>query len=388
MNTRQKRQLISLDLGPNGGLLAFRDISEIARFIAREEGAKVARVIQNAPNLKTRYDQVISAGRSVTSDNPESILNFQNALQEAYLPEGRPAVPLSISPVGQLLESLDDEGASGAMAAIGDQVQTQRIVNRPRYLAGVVEYFAVNAINRADHHRSSVNQMISDISEREDRLIGRMDGLLAEAEARLAAGTKRAEETWKTAVKRQFRFNSRARRAFEAAEGDIRNVEKTYTTQMGLQAPVEYWKQKRTRHGTAAGNYRWLLLAYAVIGTIGVSGALWYVAGQITEASRTNAGHGALAYGAIGLLLTTVALWAGRILVRLYMSEHHLAIDAEERATMIETYLALQLKQQVDQKDLLVVLNGMFRPTSDGIIKDDAAPELGAAGLLSKLLGK
>lgn len=93
-------------------------------------------------------------------------------------------------------------------------------------------------------------------------------------------------------------------------------------------------------------------------------------------------------YGAMGLLATTAFLWAGRILVRLFKSEHHLAIDAEERATMVHNYLALQLKQQVEPKDLHLVLCAVFRPTADGIVKDDAAPDIGLASLLSKAAAK
>lgn len=68
------------------------------------------------------------------------------------------------------------------------------------------------------------------------------------------------------------------------------------------------------------------------------------------------------------------------------MSEHHLAIDAEERATMVLTYLALMERGAAEDKDRALILAPLFRLTSNGIVKDDAAPEFSPAGIASKLL--
>lgn len=87
--------------------------------------------------------------------------------------------------------------------------------------------------------------------------------------------------------------------------------------------------------------------------------------------------------------MTTVAFWVGRILLRVYLSAHHLATDAEERRTMIMTFLALAKSksvEEVEEEDRQVILTALFRPGSDGIVKDDAAPEVG--GLLQALIRK
>jgi hypothetical protein len=238
----------------------------------------------------------------------------------------------------------------------------------------------------ADDYRAAFSSIAKQATSQHKRAADDIEATIAEANELKGQFAVRLRTAAVKMARRHHRQLASIRSSFSTAERDIRAVEAAYTLQMGLQAPVDYWKKKHKRHQRDAITYRTNLLIFSVVGSGGVAFALWAIATKIHEASAQNAGAGALAYGALGLLMTTVALWAGRILVRLYMSEHHLALDAEERATMIETYLALQLKQQVDQKDLLVVLTGMFRPTADGIVKDDAAPELGAAGLLSKLL--
>jgi hypothetical protein len=75
-------------------------------------------------------------------------------------------------------------------------------------------------------------------------------------------------------------------------------------------------------------------------------------------------------------------------MVRLFLSEHHLAINAEERATMALTYLALTADEKADEKERALVLASLFRPTADGIVKDDAAPDLAPGAILSKILAR
>ncbi|WOI45625.1 DUF6161 domain-containing protein [Acidovorax sp. BLS4] len=72
--------------------------------------------------------------------------------------------------------------------------------------------------------------------------------------------------------------------------------------------------------------------------------------------------------------------------MRLYLSAHHLRIDADERAVMVQAYLALTNEGKVTEAERVLVLGPLFRPTVDGIVKDDGAPDLSAASILSKLL--
>lgn len=86
--------------------------------------------------------------------------------------------------------------------------------------------------------------------------------------------------------------------------------------------------------------------------------------------------------------LATVAgliLWIGRLLTRLYLSEHHLRKDAEERRIMTTTYLALMRKGAASDVDRQVILTALFRNSSDGIVKDDGAADLGLSALVSRI---
>ncbi|HEX3365474.1 DUF6161 domain-containing protein [Phenylobacterium sp.] len=83
--------------------------------------------------------------------------------------------------------------------------------------------------------------------------------------------------------------------------------------------------------------------------------------------------------------LLTIAFWIGRLISRTYVSQAHLAIDAAERATMVQTYLALTNENKITDAERILVLAALFRSSEDGLVRDDAAPEFSLAGLAAKL---
>lgn len=63
------------------------------------------------------------------------------------------------------------------------------------------------------------------------------------------------------------------------------------------------------------------------------------------------------------------------MVVRIFLSQLHLAQDAAERTTMVTTYLSLlESKSVLSEEDRKIFLAAIFRPTSDGIVKDDGIP--------------
>jgi len=74
--------------------------------------------------------------------------------------------------------------------------------------------------------------------------------------------------------------------------------------------------------------------------------------------------------------ITSGAVWAIRINVRLYLSDVHLASDAKERVVMAQTYLALHFGEQLRDDDRKIILAALFRHTTDGVVRDDAIPQM------------
>ena len=84
--------------------------------------------------------------------------------------------------------------------------------------------------------------------------------------------------------------------------------------------------------------------------------------------------------------MTSIAFWAGRVILRIYLSARHLTTDAEERRTMITTFLALTKKGSVSEDDRKFILAALFRPGTDGIVKEESAPDTMFAALMGSIL--
>jgi hypothetical protein len=92
-----------------------------------------------------------------------------------------------------------------------------------------------------------------------------------------------------------------------------------------------------------------------------------------------------ITYIAYKALWVMFLFWPIRILVRNYLSNQHLAMDASERKVVLETYLAMNTHEEfaadpARQKGLIQALKVVFRHTQDGIVKDDAFPQPGFFG--------
>jgi hypothetical protein len=87
-------------------------------------------------------------------------------------------------------------------------------------------------------------------------------------------------------------------------------------------------------------------------------------------------------------MFSTLVFWLGRLLTRPYLSERHLKTDADKRAVMTKTYLALTKEGQATEAERSIILTQLFRGSSDGIVKDDGPPEIALQSLISKLVAR
>jgi hypothetical protein len=245
---------------------------------------------------------------------------------------------------------------------------------------GISDLGLQSAQNNLDKLTNQVHDKINDIQNFRRAQAGAYTQLLRKQLRR-----NNVQRRWDT---RKLRIALREQdKDFNKSVAEFNEIKATYQEFMKLKAPVDYWREKAEQHKSASKGYRGLLIKYGKI----IAPALLLLLLCMAFASYYAADPAKpiasqFVFAAIGVLITTVAFWAARIVVRLYMSEHHLAIDAEERATMAMTYLALIERGAADEKDRALVLAPLFRPTSDGIIKDDAAPEFSPAAIASRYL--
>lgn len=143
----------------------------------------------------------------------------------------------------------------------------------------------------------------------------------------------------------------------------------TYDNQLALQAPSKYWKNKQVEHKKQS---QILATAAVTSGLVGAT-ALFFLFSAIFQELKANQ---IPSWGQVlsATVASVMVLWIIKTLVRLTMSHIHLALDAEERRTMILSYLAMSKLSDATPDERKGLLAAIFRPTGDGIVKDETPP--------------
>lgn len=173
---------------------------------------------------------------------------------------------------------------------------------------------------------------------------------------------------------------------------EINTVKDTFERFMQLKAPVEYWKNKAANHAvksnTALRNLAIYFGVFTVVLFLAFYGGAQFMLAHPADGQKPAPVALYVLVSAGLAVFSTVGFWIGRLLTKLYLSEHHLKTDADERAVMTETYLALSETGAASDAEKHIILSALFRSTSDGIVKDDGPPDIGVQALASRYLAQ
>lgn len=186
-----------------------------------------------------------------------------------------------------------------------------------------------------------------------------------------------------------------------STQQELDNLKNTYDQHMAIAAPVDYWETKRKKHQQQT----WIFGVAVFIGMIVVGLFLSSKMQSISDvlaspptqqaatsaiqstATLQTAATPASATWHLGsfIMLAVLCFWFVRLLVRIFLSNMHLENDAAERVTMAKTYLALIRSDSLSKEENInTVLAALFRPTGDGIVRDEGIPP-SAVDFLTKL---
>ena len=183
-----------------------------------------------------------------------------------------------------------------------------------------------------------------DYSKAWTELLGRMH----EERERFVRAAGEANDEWNDQREKITAFQERQNEVFASMlakrEIEFNTVVTTHTSKvdqirdalkkdMSLKAAVTYFTDKASSHSKKAGWFHGHLVAVAgavVVGAFAVATSVFQEAAQPSPVQ-------------IGLTVVCgfLALWLLRLLVRILLSNLHLATDLRNRATLVQTYLAL-----------------------------------------------
>ncbi len=410
--------MIEIDFGDYaGGVIRFGSLDELLRHVAEQEAAwaeeNVVRWTGTLPQDQSsqalrqilgRWSNIrtaVQTARHQYQDQVDPIATQLNThlASEWPIAHGSAAGKALVD----IAEELGRPAAVGALQFLYAKPNEVVLANKPKAaLSGALEMWArLNGLSSRglSTARAGMRQLAAEQQKRVAAHHAELDAVAAE----YRQGLEELSQLQTRSAADFAAFRSEADLDISSARAgwssEWENLKQLFTEQLKLKAAVSQWSERAAAHEAAFKRQKWWVISIGVGGLVGavllswlgLSAAKWLfsdalVAGEVAPMAgtlRPTWQQEIVFAGSAVLLYLTMFLWTMRILVRTLMTEHHLAIDARSRASMAHTYLALIEQGAASDADRAIVLASLFRPVSDGLVKDDALPAVSPASILS-----
>lgn len=171
-------------------------------------------------------------------------------------------------------------------------------------------------------------------------------------------------------------------------EENFNNAKEAVLKNIELKQATSYWQTQATRYSDNYIKYfqinlvvailliltTYLFINYSGLFTENVIQNIDSNTSKITDSLKSLVHSVPFFNYVIFILFTTLVIWFMKILVKIMLSNYHLAVDANERVIMLNTYLVLlEDGKGFKDEDRKVILDNVFRQTNHGIIKDETS---------------
>lgn len=215
----------------------------------------------------------------------------------------------------------------------------------------------------------SLNKKISELENKNYELIGQISELKNMYEKR----------------ENEFSQVSEVLEKSKTLESEFDNAKEAVLKNIELKQATTYWEEQAEKYdkkykfyfktnigiGVALIIITFLLINFTGLFITNISDS---ADKKITETISQIAHSASFFNYIIFIMFTTIMVWMMKILVKIMLSNYHLAVDANERVIMINTYLVLlEDGKGFEENDRKVILDNIFRQTNHGIIKDETS---------------
>lgn len=380
---------MTVEFGVDGTKQKFNSLGELKDFLQSE--SENWQWINDADNstfqhlrgqIPARINNIIRTINQYEQDNnPSRYDAIEPSVRQVYLTS---KMPTSRSKLGQFILDYSEEDKDLAAAILSAQLEfpiqnpnqwsavkgrTLLVLFEEPFLDRDLEAVQKSLAKLSSQHSVELEQLKTE----QKRLVGEAEKQIEDNKAASEEDLKNRSEEWAMLAEK-----------IALSIKEVKDVKRQFQEFMGLKAPVEYWSKKAEEHKQRSKANLERLSTFAIAGG---GGLIVVLATMVIIAWNLSASNPPLpvylTLVTVSVAVTTGVIWAARVFVRNYLSEQHLYIDAEERATMIQTHLALIEGGNNDPEERKILLQSIFRPTADGMVRDDAAPTFPGANLLN-----
>lgn len=383
-----------IELQPSTGrLLRFRNIDEVTDWFDKQRHFW-SWVPQQMPNDATNLNQARAYPSNLLAEIHRHINNFntkqgenewnglENCLRKNLVSQVLPVAPSKEA--NFLTKFAEDNGPTEAVAALAVMINQPWDYAKRDQMYGA---FASMAFLQSISKRTvkSVEDSLDDLQRRYDLEIQSLADRASEQVESLKSKDEvygeliDSSNKWSVKAKRVLVKLVRSERRKVDAKADAQrfviddewqSLKERFRTELALEAPTKYWTDKRAKH-------RWsfvgVLALFFVYGVLVYCVGGWSVSelreGEVLKLSVwQNATWGMTA---LILLPLGVVVALGRLILKVAFSQLHLGNDADERVTMVKTYLALREGGHANDQQVALVVERLFASTADGIVRED-----------------
>ena len=198
-------------------------------------------------------------------------------------------------------------------------------------------------------------------------------------------------ETKHNEIQKQFDEQSKGLNEFrssiniwqEEKEARLNNLEKTYKDKLSLEAPETLWYNRSKEYRGLAKCWTGVL----IVAVLGLVGALTVLVMAIHEYSLDAVQD--IPFISKSFILVSIIsffVYIIRILIKIVMSNHHLATEYEQKAALTRFYQALTYAgTDIAQEERIIIIHSLFSKTETGLVKTDSSNDVDAIlSVLSK----
>ena len=383
--------IIEADLGDNGGIVSFHTLEEAKKWVDREIAAWNQYGFQGirspaAPYILERQLQlphaISESLKKATEAQGDEQLAALNSIKDQFEQYADYRSLNSASKIGdEILMMIETKQPFLAMGALASNlgIPASDLVrgwhSKESELGVILSGYALchtsNMVRRSDlsEHKRRMDIQLTNLDDTVRQAINDKDELKGIA-------TNTIDESSQALKKEQTDWATFS----DTAQSKWKTLRNTFESQLRLEAPVTYWRERADITSKAAN---WSLIAFSVI-AIAIIGVLVIFGPEFLKSISASNNGGLFTTLAFVSIPALTALWGLKHIARLFVTNIERSADARLRETMTMTFLALTKEgaATVDRDERLLILEALFRPPAPAPSDD------GHWGGLSALLSR
>ena len=169
----------------------------------------------------------------------------------------------------------------------------------------------------------------------------------------------------------------------EEKEVRLNDLEETYKIKLSLEAPEELWYNRSKEYRSQAKYWTRVLIITVLTLIASLTGLVMVIHEYLLNAVQE------IPFISKSFILVSIIsffVYIIRVLIKIVMSNHHLATEYEQKAALTRFYQALTYAgTDIAQEERIIIIHSLFSRTETGLVKTDSSNDVDAIlSVLSK----